>query len=74
MCVSLKKKNPLSFPIIWCGTFWSDLSHAQSNYGGRLDLSAGLTTAIPFTSVLWHPAHTDLSLIQMNLMNIYTSK
>lgn len=82
MCV-IKKKIPLSFLIIWCGTFWGDSSHAQNKHRGRLDLmllqdprkSGGLITAIPFKSVLWHPTHKKLqSLIQMNLMNIYTSK
>lgn len=82
MCASFKKKIPPSFSVIWHGTFWSEFNLLKTNmeagWGGCYCVipgkSAGLITAIPFQSVLWHPAHKEFSLIHMNLMNIYTSK
>lgn len=76
------KKNST---IFLCHLAWHILERvqsAQNKYGGRLERMllhdprevSWVITAIPFKSVLWHPAHKEFSLIHMNLMNIDTSK
>lgn len=64
----LGKKNSTIFShhLVW--HILERLQAAQNKYGGRLELmllhdprevGAGLITAIPFNSVVWHPAHKE---------------